>query len=159
MEDIQRRLAAAGFEHYEVSTFARAGHRAVHNSASWRSVPYLAVGPSAHGFDGTVRRWNTEAYAAWQQTVDAGGDPLGGDERLTRENRVAETVYLGLRTRDGLLVRPSERTTVHPWIAAGWIEEVGASTTPDEEFRVRCTPLGWLRLDRLAADLTALRSY
>ncbi|MEI6739869.1 MAG: radical SAM family heme chaperone HemW [Gemmatimonadaceae bacterium] len=153
------RLGAAGFEHYEVSNFARPGHRAVHNSAYWRGVPYLGVGPSAHGFDGAVRRWNTEAYAAWQQTVDAGRDPLGGDEQLTPENRVAETVYLGLRTLDGLLIHPSERATVQPWIDAGWIELAEAPATADQDVRVRCTPLGWLRLDRLAADLTALRSY
>ncbi len=153
------RLVAAGFEHYEVSNFARPGHRAVHTSAYWRGVPYLGVGPSAHGFDGTVRRWNTDAYAAWQQTVDAGRDPLGGDEQLTLENRVAETVYLGLRTCDGLPMRPSERATVQPWMAAGWMESVGEPRDPAGEFRVRCTPLGWLRLDRLAADLTALRSY
>ncbi len=153
------RLVAAGFEHYEVSNFARPGRRAVHNSAYWRGVPYLGVGPSAHGFDGVARRWNTEAYAAWQQTVDAGRDPLGGDEQLTPDNRVAETVYLGLRTRDGLMIHPSERATVQSWIDARWIEAVGAPAALDEDVRVRCTPLGWLRLDRLAADLTALRSY
>ena len=149
------RLAAAGLEHYEVSNFAGPGKRAVHNSAYWRNVPYLGVGPSAHGFDGTERRWNTEAYAAWQLAVDAGRDPVAGSEQLTPENRIAESVYLGLRTIDGLEISAHEADAVAAWFDAGWLEWVGGG----QNRRVRCTPTGWLRLDRLASDLTALRSH
>jgi oxygen-independent coproporphyrinogen III oxidase len=63
--EADRRLRAAGFEHYEVSNYGLRGRRAVHNSAYWSGVPYLGLGPSAHGFDGAVRRWNIDAYAAW----------------------------------------------------------------------------------------------
>ncbi len=147
-------LAGAGFEHYEVSNFARPGQRARHNSAYWRGVPYLGVGPSAHGFDGSARRWNIAAYAAWARVLDAGGDPEGGHETLSIENRMAESVYLGLRTTDGLDVTLAERAAMRSWAQAGWIEDVG----PSNHERIRCTPLGWLRLDGLAADLTARRS-
>jgi oxygen-independent coproporphyrinogen-3 oxidase len=153
---LHTRLAGAGFEHYEVSNYARPGHRARHNAAYWRGVPYLGVGPSAHGFDGTERRWNHAAVTAWEQAVDRGEDPLGGHERLTAANRVAETVYLGLRTVDGLPLLEADRERAARWHQAGWVELVpsvdGGST------RLRCTPDGWLRLDALAADLTAVRS-
>ncbi len=152
--DAHNRLAQAGFEHYEVSNFARPGYRARHNSAYWRGVPYLGIGPSAHGFDGKHRRWNVPAYAAWLSLLQRDADPVGGTELLTADNRVAEQAYLGLRTRDGLAVSPAEHPHVQKWLEAGWVEW----TESDTETTLRCTPLGWLRLDALAADLTARRS-
>ncbi len=148
------RLAAAGFEHYEVSNYARAGKRAVHNSAYWRGVPYIGLGPSAHGFDGAVRRANTDAFAEWARQLDVGVDPIGDAEQLSSENRVAEAVYLGLRTIDGLAVESRDIAHVARWIDAGWVEVRPGAT----QSRLACTPLGWLRLDALAADLTAFRS-
>ena len=151
-------LDSAGYEHYEVSNYARAGKRAVHNSAYWQGVPYLGLGPSAHGFDGAVRRWNIDAFALWGETVAGGHDPLAGQEQLTIENRLAESVYLGLRTVDGLPMTASERRHLDSWFNAGWLQIVEGTAGSDAPVRVRCTPLGWLRLDRLASDLTALRS-
>ena len=54
-------LTAAGLEHYEVSNYGRPGRRSRHNSAYWSGVPYVGLGPAAHGFDGAVRRWNARA--------------------------------------------------------------------------------------------------
>ena len=147
-------LRAAGYEQYEVSNFARPGHRARHNSAYWRGVPYLGLGPSAHGFDGHARRWNLEAFTAWERALGTLTDPIGGEEFLTGENRVAEQVYLGLRTIDGLTVSAAEVTHVSAWRDAGWVEVIPSPGGA----RLVCTPQGWLRLDSLAADLTAFRS-
>jgi len=144
-------FTAAGFDHYEVSNYALPGHRAQHNSSYWRGVPYLGLGPSAHGFDGRERRWNVAAYAQWDTQVAEGRDPVGGREELTADNLVAESVYLGLRTMDGLSLERQELSLVAPWVAAGWAS-VGS------EGRLRCTAEGWLRLDALATALTASRS-
>ena len=60
-------LAAAGYHHYEISNFAQPGYEAVHNSAYWKHVPYVGLGPGAHSFSGTSRSWNQpdlKAYAA-----------------------------------------------------------------------------------------------
>ena len=143
-------LTAAGFEHYEVSSYARPGHRAVHNAAYWSGAPYLGLGPSAHGFDGQVRRWNTAAYAEWSDQVDRGIDPIGGSEVIGPAERLAEAVYLGLRTIDGLVLRAEEEDCIASWIEAGWGRRVGD--------RLVLTPDGWLRLDALAAALTSVRS-
>ncbi|WP_310570400.1 radical SAM family heme chaperone HemW [Gemmatimonas sp.] len=148
------RLRSAGFEHYEVSNFARPGRRARHNSAYWQNVPYLGIGPSAHGFDGSARRWNHAALTAWESALSAGIDPMEGAETLTRQNREAEMVYLGLRTIDGLELREGEEARVATWRRQGWIESVHGTAGS----RIRCTASGWLRLDALAVDLTALRS-
>ena len=139
------RLSDAGFEHYEVSNYAKPGRRARHNSAYWRGVPYLGLGPSAHGFDGVERRWNVAAYAEWLRQVQAGRDPVEGREVLAGDQAAAERVYLGLRTVDGLELTPAESGKVGPWIAAGWATLEGS--------RLRLTPQGWLRLDALVAQL------
>ena len=145
-------LGAAGFEHYEVSNFARPGRRARHNFAYWRGVAYGGIGPGAHEFDGNVRRWNVGAYAEWQRRLSRGVDPRDGDETLTEDNRVAESVYLGLRTVEGLLMKgPEEHRHVSRWVDAGWARVAGG--------RLLLTPHGWLRLDSLAADLTLFRSH
>ena len=145
------RLVAAGYEHYEVSNFARPGRRARHNSAYWSGAPYLGLGPSAHGFDGATRRWNVASYPAWQRAVAAGADPVAGSEQLDASAREAERIYLGLRTVDGLVLREEERAAVAPWIDAGWAELHGD--------RLRLTIDGWLRLDALAASLTVVGSH
>jgi len=145
------RLVAAGFEHYEVSSYARPGHRAIHNAAYWSGAPYLGLGPSAHGFDGRVRRWNTSAYAEWSTQVEQGIDPLAGEETIGPDERLAEAVYLGLRTSDGLVLRPEDATIIGPWIDAGWGRQEGD--------RLVLTPDGWLRIDALAAALTSVRSH
>ena len=145
------RLSAAGFEHYEVSNFARPGKRSRHNSAYWTGVPYLAAGPSAHSFDGEVRRWNVAPYAEWMRRLAKGEPVIAGEERLTPDNRMSEAAYLGLRTSTGLLVEDREPAYLRAWQDAGW-----ASVINDHgSLRVRLTPTGWLRLDSLAAYASA----
>jgi len=144
-------MTAARFEHYEVSNFGLAGKRSRHNSAYWSESPYAGLGPSAHEFDGRSRRWNVAGYVDWLQRLGAGRDPIEQSEELTIENRVAERVYLGLRTTDGLVLSGCELDRVNPWIDAGWAA-IGV------DHRIRLTALGWLRLDALSADLTHVRS-
>ena len=144
-------MTGAGFEHYEVSNFGQPGRRSRHNSSYWSESPYAGLGPSSHEFDGHNRRWNTSAYVDWLRAVGSGRDPLEGREELSLENRTAERVYLGLRTTDGLVLSDPESQRAKAWIDAGW-------ATIDGDRRIRLTPLGWLRLDALAADLTLVRS-
>ncbi len=149
--DAHRLLTESGYEHYEVSNYGRPGRRAKHNSSYWRNVSYVGLGPAAHGFDGESRRWNARHYTDWRDQTAAGQDPLEGHEQLTAENRIAEDVYLGLRTSDGLLLMPADVADIGRWTAAGW-------TIVGEDDRVRCTAEGWLRLDALASALTHHRS-
>ncbi|MCU0647545.1 MAG: radical SAM family heme chaperone HemW [Gemmatimonadaceae bacterium] len=152
--DADAHFTAAGFDHYEVSNYARRdetgapSHRARHNSAYWSRVPYLALGPGAHGFDGTSRWWNHSAYAHWLAALRKGETPVEGRERPDVDAQYAEAVYLGLRTTDGLPLDLAEPGLVAGWVTAGW-----AQVAPDA--RVRLTPEGWLRLDALAAALTS----
>lgn len=144
-------LVTAGFAHYEVSNYGLPGRASRHNSAYWSGATYLGAGPSAHGFDGSVRRWNQTAYVDWLAAVSSGCDPVQGREHLTAENQSAESVYLGLRTSRGVVLEEAELAHVAPWIDAGW-----AVLNPTR--RLVLTADGWLRLDALAADLTVFRS-
>ena len=143
-------LTEGGYEHYEVSNYARAGHESRHNRAYWSRAAYAGVGPSAHEFDGSRRRWNLEAYVAWQLTAAGHADPVEGAEELSAEQALAEEVYLGLRTDQGVQLEKSEVAGVAPWVDAGWARV--------EDSVVRLTALGWLRLDSLAVALTHVRS-
>lgn len=108
-------LGGAGYEPYEVSSFARvdpgdADHRSRHNRKYWRHVPYLGLGPSAHSFDGRRRWWNERDEAAWRERVGAGERPVAGEEALGGEELALEALMLGLRTADGVdLARFRER--------------------------------------------------
>jgi oxygen-independent coproporphyrinogen-3 oxidase len=160
-------MSAARFDHYEVSNFSLPGKASRHNSAYWTGAPYAGVGPSAHSFDGAARRWNVAAYAEWVRRLTHSEPTLGGEEILTDENRDAEEVYLGLRTRSGLEIAEAELSVAELWRSAGWAElesgSASASTDAGSDrtaggARIRLTPTGWLRLDSLAADLAARRS-
>ena len=139
-------LSSAGFEHYEVSNFAKPGCHSRHNSAYWTGRPYAGHGPSAHRFDGTTRSWNEPAYARWVELLLNGGTAESGRETLTPEQRRLEAVYLGLRTRAGLPLASADRPIVQRWVEAGWAMERGED--------VVLAPMGWLRLDALVSSLT-----
>jgi len=148
--ETNRRLTQAGFEHYEVSNYARPGRRALHNAAYWRRVPYVGLGPSAHSFDGSVRRWNTREYVAWRERILAGQDPVEGTESLDPSAVAIEEAYLGLRTAGGIPINDANGSDFDRWRDRGWALVIDG--------RGQLTPSGWLRLDSLVADLTDVRS-
>ncbi len=147
--EMHETLSDVGFEHYEVSNYARPGRRSRHNQAYWSGRSYTGLGPSAHSFDGAARRWNVREWARYEETVGRGVDPQDGDEVLTPEQVAIERLYLGLRTRDGVR-QPRRGTLGHQVVQTardqGWLTLEGEI--------VRATPQGWLRLDALVSALT-----
>ncbi len=99
-ERVHRVLTDAGYEHYEVSNFARSGFRARHNSAYWHGVPYLGIGPAAHSFDGAERRWSPSSLDDY--VARAGSEALYEVEHLSERDRWNETLMTALRTADGV---------------------------------------------------------
>jgi oxygen-independent coproporphyrinogen-3 oxidase len=143
-----RMMSDAGFDHYEVSNFGKPLRRSRHNSAYWSGAPYLGVGPSAHSYDGAVRSWNVPQYTDWVRKLSRGESVVVDCEHLTDQNRIAEKVYLGLRTDSGLVVSDSDKASLDRWKDEGWASIEGN--------RVRLTSEGWLRLDSLASALTGV---
>src|SRR6266852_2717905 len=139
-----RRLTTESYEFYEVSNAARDGFRSQHNSAYWSGRPYVGLGPAAHSFDGTTRRWNIRAWEAYRRAIAEGRSPVESEEVLTDAQGEIERMYLGLRTAEGVpLAAVSPRCPSPPphFAAQGWIEV--------RDGRLKCTPEGWLRLDSL----------
>lgn len=93
---VHDRLTAAGYEHYEVSNFARPGFRARHNAAYWHGVRYLGIGPAAHSFDGDERHWNPSSVERYLEGAPAECEQLGDRDRFN------EYVMTRLRTAEGI---------------------------------------------------------
>jgi len=94
-------LEAADFEHYEISSFARAGKRSRHNSSYWQFKKYLGLGPSAHSFDGTSRQWNVSNNAIYIKAL-AAGESFFESETLLPRDLLNEYIMTSLRTVEGL---------------------------------------------------------
>lgn len=90
-----------GFEQYEISNFAKKGHRAIHNTNYWLGKKYLGLGPSAHSFNGDVRQCNISNIHQYIQKVSS-SLPAFEEEVLTASNKVNEFIMTSLRTSWGL---------------------------------------------------------
>jgi len=96
-EQLMQKMQANGYEHYEISNFAKPGRYARHNSNYWKGVPYLGIGPSAHSYNGQSRQWNVANNALYIKSLQKGKVPFEREE-LTPEQQYDEYVMTGLRT-------------------------------------------------------------
>ena len=96
------RLAAVGFEHYEVSNFAQPGKRCRHNEAYWLGEEYYAAGPGAARYLGGVRSMNHRSTTTYINRVLAGRSPVAESERLGPRERAMEVLVFALRRREGV---------------------------------------------------------
>jgi oxygen-independent coproporphyrinogen III oxidase len=94
-------LSAAGYEHYEISNFAKPGMRSRHNSAYWQGKPYLGLGPSAHSYNGSNRRWNMANNALYIQALQK-NELVFEEEILTPHQQLNELIMISLRTIEGI---------------------------------------------------------
>ena len=107
-------LEDAGYEHYEISNYARPGFESVHNRAYWLGKDYLGIGPSAVSTIGMQRWQNVCDYRAYIDRALAGQSPRESSENLTDQMKRTERIALSLRTRDG--------------VSAGELKEFGTET-------------------------------
>ena len=120
-------LTQAGYEHYEVSNYARPGCRCRHNWGYWSGADYLGLGVAAHSFFGGRRWWNTDDIPGYIERVTRGESPEAGAEQLDAPSALREQLWLSLRTADGVRLHPGEGESlvrsprIGPWIDAGWV--------------------------------------
>lgn len=144
-------LEKAGYEHYEISNFAKPGYRSRHNSSYWSGKPYIGVGPSAHSFDGKIRWWNV---ANNQQYIDAivQSHLPAEAEILTPTQQVNETIMISLRTSNGL-----DLGQLSPGLKKRILLNADKYLEQDliflEDHHLKLTPNGKLVADGIAADL------
>lgn len=101
-ESASDRLAAAGYEHYEISNWALPGFRSRHNSKYWRREPYLGFGAGAHSFDGRQRWANVHDSARYVACIEQGISPREQIEIVTPDQALDEEFFLGLRQLEGI---------------------------------------------------------
>lgn len=94
-------LSSFGYEHYEISNYAKEGKRALHNSNYWNQVPYIGVGPSAHSYDGTVRQWNVANNAIYIKSIE-NNLVFYESETLSEADKANELIMIRLRQKEGL---------------------------------------------------------
>jgi oxygen-independent coproporphyrinogen III oxidase len=94
-------LEQAGYEHYEISNFAKPGWRSRHNSSYWQQKNYLGLGPSAHSFSGKKRQWNIANNTIYIDSINKGIIPFE-KENLTTIQQLNEYIMISLRTTDGI---------------------------------------------------------
>jgi oxygen-independent coproporphyrinogen-3 oxidase len=99
----EEQLDAAGYRHYELSSWARPGFESRHNGAYWNRRAYTGIGAGAHSYDGVARRtWNRRELDAYLADVEAGRSPQAGFEDLNESTRAFEAIALGLRRIEGM---------------------------------------------------------
>ena len=155
-ELLREKLLAAGYEHYEISNFALPGYHSRHNSSYWQGTPYLGIGPGAHSYNGTDRRWNLPDLSAYLATP-SGTDVPHEVEHLTTAERYDERIITELRTAHGicltrLLADFGERYHTHCLRAAKpYLQRGLLINTPDGYLRL--TPESLFVSDAVMRDL------
>ncbi|HEX8490749.1 MAG TPA: radical SAM family heme chaperone HemW [Chthoniobacterales bacterium] len=144
LESAMRMLEGAGFEHYEISNYARPGFASAHNRGYWAGHDYLGIGPSAFSTVGLTRWQNVCDYRAYSDRVLAGSSPITSTEILTREMKRAEKIALSLRTGNGV---PSRELAQWPGESREFID-LGLLCESSGNFVL--TPRGKLLADSVA---------
>jgi oxygen-independent coproporphyrinogen-3 oxidase len=106
---LRKRLIESGYEHYEISNFAKPEKFAIHNTNYWRGETYLGIGPGAHSFSGLQRSWNVSHNLQYMNAINSGQLPME-IETLTENNRINESIMTSLRTQWGISLKWFEET-------------------------------------------------
>jgi len=148
-------LNAAGYEHYEISNFAKPGFRSKHNSSYWQGAPYLGLGPSAHSYNKTSRQWNVANNPLYIKSI-AENIVQFEKEELSSTQQLNEYIMTSLRTIEGASLQYikylcCEKITAgilydaEKFIQRGWVKK-------ENDFLI-LTQKGKLFADGIAADL------
>lgn len=148
-------LKAGGYEQYEISNFSKPGQYAVHNTNYWRGVPYLGIGPSAHGFDGQTRYLNIANNAIYLRHLEK-GELAETIEELSQYDRFNEYIMTSLRTMWGTDLNKIEGDfsrlflndtlkSIQPFIEKQWLT--------NQENHLVLTQEGKLFADYIASEL------
>lgn len=150
------RLTEAGFDHYEISNFARPGQRSRHNQVYWSGEPYYAAGPGAARYLGGVREMNHRSTTTWLRRVLAGQSPVAERDVLAPAERARELLVVGMRRVDGVNRREFHNCTgfgVDELAAETIAKFVRAGLMVDDGHRVRLTREGLFVSDAMWPEL------
>ena len=154
-EILTKRLHQAGFEHYEISNFAKPNYRSKHNSSYWQGKHYLGLGPSAHSFNGVSRQWNIANNVLYLKSIEQKIIPYE-IEILTATQQLNEYIMTSLRTIEGINLQKiqidfGEIATTH--LIQQATTAINAKHVCVENNFLRLTDAGKFLADGIAADL------
>lgn len=154
-EILTKRLHQAGFEHYEISNFAKPNYRSKHNSSYWQGKHYLGLGPSAHSFNGVSRQWNIANNALYLKSIEQKIIPYE-IEILTATQQLNEYIMTSLRTIEGINLQKiqidfGEIAATH--LIQQATTAINAKHVCVENNFLRLTDAGKFLADGIAADL------
>ena len=146
------RLEAAGYEHYEISNFAKPSFRSRHNSSYWNNTPYIGLGAAAHSYDGHIRSWNIADIRQYIEGMNH-GERLFDSEIIEGDTCYNDRLTVALRTREGLDL--SELSPVHRAYclksASRFLDDNLLRLTPDNHLTL--TRRGLFVSDMIISDL------
>lgn len=147
-------LTNVGYDHYEISNFAKPNKYAVHNTNYWRSIPYLGLGPSAHSYQPTFRQWNISNNAMYLESISKGIVP-SEVEQTNYSDQFNEYIMTRLRTMWGISL-DDLKSKFSPQVVEVQNDLTQYLESNHVEFvnnHYRLTPEGRLLADRIASDL------
>ena len=144
-------MEEAGYEHYEISNFAKPGFISRHNSSYWRGKKYLGIGPSAHSFDGASRQWNISNNNLYIGSIEKGIIPYD-KEILTPTQQLNEYIMTSLRTIEGLDLNQVEKVFGHQ-LRTGSRKFIERGLMAQDKGHLKLTKEGKLLADGIAAEL------
>lgn len=148
------RLEAAGFEHYEISNFAKSGFRSRHNSSYWRQTPYIGLGAAAHSYEiqpVCTRSWNISDVGKYIQSIHNGELP-SEREIIDDDTRYNDLVMLALRTREGIFL-PSLDEKHRKYLLKNARKSIENGFLTLDGDRIRLTRSGLFISDSVMSDL------
>lgn len=147
-------MTAAGYEHYEISNFAKPGFRSRHNSSYWQGKKYIGFGPSAHSFDSNTRWWNIANNNQYIESINKGVVPFEKEE-LTATQKLNEYIMISLRTMEGLNLFKVDDATRNE-LRAKSKKYIEKGLMKIENDYLKLTNEGKLLADGIAADLFSI---
>ena len=148
------RLKKLGFEHYEISNFARNGKYSKHNTSYWQQKPYIGFGPSAHSYDLYSRQWNTANLKVYMESLNHGILPFEKEE-LKSVDLYNEYVMTNLRTMWGMEKQKLEENYAEFWeqVQVQVRKYENSGDLIEERGRWKISETGWVISDAILSDL------
>lgn len=144
-------LEAHGYEHYEISNFAKPGKRSMHNSSYWNGTIYLGLGAAAHSYDGVSREWNVSDIRQYIDGMTQGPRNYEREE-LDSDTRYNDLVTTALRTKEGINLSLLE-SRYYNYIKRYARESISNGLLEETDGHLRLTRKGYYVSDTVMADL------
>lgn len=160
-EILMEELAANGYDHYEISNFAKPGYYSKHNSSYWEGSKYMGIGPSAHSFNKTSREWNVANNQKYLNDIYSDVLP-SQTEQLKLNDRFNEYLMVSFRTSKGVNIKYIEDefgSSVLAEFAENVQEYISKKWLVLEKGFYKTTKEGKLMADKIASELFTLENF